>query len=76
MKAFNRDEAVGAITAGRCRCDRCVGHLCDQVAARATGACPVCGRAWQATLVNATAYASTIPSALHGPVTPAKSQGK
>ena len=61
MKAFNRETAIQQIEAGRCPCDRCPGQLTDPAKSKGGWAfCAICGCAWQATLVNATTYASTI----------------
>jgi hypothetical protein len=51
------------------------GQLTDPTKSKGGWAfCKTCACAWQTTLVNATRYASTIPSALHRPVTPAQTK--
>jgi hypothetical protein len=70
---FNRDHAVEQITEGRCPCDRCADQLTDPSRSKGGwGHCLTCQCAWQISTVDRITHATTVPSAAHRPVTPAK----
>jgi hypothetical protein len=65
---FDRAVALELVGAGRCACESCAGELTDaELSKGGWRFCRICRCAWQISVINGQAYATSIHGPKHAP---------